>query len=352
MLTNNKAQDIVIRHQVYVEGIKSESFRIAHRRLKELERELKLLFADLPVENMSDLTKKQLTALSRDLREVSGSVMGPLALELKTFIEDFIEADRSTMVRSFGSAALAEDMDNIEILDEEDSLAALALFVESRNTSPLYGIAALAGGSALASRIMNSPNGANGLTLPQLIDAFESGSYANLDRILRQAYSNGLSRSQLVQLVTGRARGGLLGGIDRTNIITRIFNSARSTMDTAVQQAASEVVAAAGSTVGRSYMWVSVIDSRTTDICRSRNRKIYTYGKGPLPPAHYRCRSSITPLVGNRPPRNETSFDRWEERQSQGFRDDVARWSSGDGNLEVSPLTITQFANKLRNITE
>ena len=45
------------------------------------------------------------------------------------------------------------------------------------------------------------------------------------------------------------------------------------------------------------YLWESVIDSHTTDICRSLNGNTYDVGAGPLPPAMYNCRSSIVPLA-------------------------------------------------------
>ena len=45
------------------------------------------------------------------------------------------------------------------------------------------------------------------------------------------------------------------------------------------------------------YRWISVLDSNTTVICMGRSNKVYILGKGPTPPAHYRCRSIIVPYV-------------------------------------------------------
>lgn len=46
------------------------------------------------------------------------------------------------------------------------------------------------------------------------------------------------------------------------------------------------------------YQWLSVLDSRTSETCRRRHGKIYTFGEAgsPKPPAHYRCRSRIKVL--------------------------------------------------------
>ncbi|WP_187275389.1 hypothetical protein [Methylobacterium sp. WL6] len=43
--------------------------------------------------------------------------------------------------------------------------------------------------------------------------------------------------------------------------------------------------------------WVSVLDSRTTPVCMARDGKVYEPGKGPRPPAHWRCRSTTTPVI-------------------------------------------------------
>lgn len=38
-------------------------------------------------------------------------------------------------------------------------------------------------------------------------------------------------------------------------------------------------------------LYVAVLDSRTTQICRSLHGKVFTRGKGPYPPLHWHCRS-------------------------------------------------------------
>ena len=43
---------------------------------------------------------------------------------------------------------------------------------------------------------------------------------------------------------------------------------------------------------GVRYRWISVLDSRTTDVCRGRSNKVYEVGVGPIPPAHPNCRCS------------------------------------------------------------
>ena len=45
------------------------------------------------------------------------------------------------------------------------------------------------------------------------------------------------------------------------------------------------------------YEWIATLDSRTTLICGSRDRKVYKVGAGPMPPAHWGCRSTTIPKI-------------------------------------------------------
>ena len=47
------------------------------------------------------------------------------------------------------------------------------------------------------------------------------------------------------------------------------------------------------------YQWLSTLDSRTSPICRGRDGEIFVTGKGPIPPAHFNCRSTTTPLFSD-----------------------------------------------------
>lgn len=42
--------------------------------------------------------------------------------------------------------------------------------------------------------------------------------------------------------------------------------------------------------------WVSILDSRTTNYCKSQDGKTFKIGQGPRPPAHYNCRSITMPV--------------------------------------------------------
>lgn len=75
--------------------------------------------------------------------------------------------------------------------------------------------------------------------------------------------------------------------------------------------------------VTQQYRWLSVLDSRTTTICRARSNRVYKIDQGPLPPAHFGCRSTIAPLLKNLPNPEFTSYAEWLSRQPRALQDDI-----------------------------
>ncbi|WP_292414147.1 hypothetical protein [Methylophaga sp.] len=108
----------------------------------------------------------------------------------------------------------------------------------------------------------------------------------------------------------------------------------------------------------RRYVWVSVIDGGTTDICLGRDGKTYEYGKGPLPPAHIRCRSKTIPKpadVDDAP----QSYYSWLKSQPSTVQDDILGRDRAaglrNGNLiskdfpkfvDAKPLSVDEFSKK------
>ena len=110
------------------------------------------------------------------------------------------------------------------------------------------------------------------------------------------------------------------------------------------------------------YIWLSVMDRRTSEICTSRNRKRYRFGKGPIPPAHIRCRSHIAPIVGMDDIAAE-SFYTWAVRQPATVQDDILGEDLADelrnGSLKEKDLpkfesrqvlTLDEFRRKINEV--
>lgn len=133
--------------------------------------------------------------------------------------------------------------------------------------------------------------------------------------------------------------------IDETLVeYEKAFNAIKSqdvaNSSTAIQYAYAKTKSIVLSAYYQSYMWVSILDTRTSDICRSRNGKVYRFGSGVLPPAHYRCRSHIEPYNNQSP--DDRSFRDWYNQQPDNIKNDV------DNNS----LTLESYSGRLDNILQ
>ena len=100
---------------------------------------------------------------------------------------------------------------------------------------------------------------------------------------------------------------------------------------------------------------VSVLDQRTSAICRARSGKLAPIGDKPLPadtpasqrleppsarpPAHPACRSVMVAILVGGPPAERENYNTWLKRQPAGVQDEVLGKTKGKlfrkGELEV-----------------
>jgi SPP1 gp7 family putative phage head morphogenesis protein len=77
------------------------------------------------------------------------------------------------------------------------------------------------------------------------------------------------------------------------------------------------------------YQWIATLDSRTTLICGTRDKKVFQSQHGPMPPAHWGCRSTTIPKLkpqfdlgasvhGKRPSRGGDGFEQVSARVTYG----------------------------------
>lgn len=126
-----------------------------------------------------------------------------------------------------------------------------------------------------------------------------------------------------------------------------------------IANGASEALYERNSDIISGVRWVSVLDSRTTAVCRARDGKVYEPGKGPRPPAHWNCRSTTTPVTksfrdlgidldevpaGTRASMDgqvpaDMTYGQWLARQPAAVQDDILGATKGklfrDGGLTV-----------------
>ncbi|EDV0895792.1 phage head morphogenesis protein [Salmonella enterica subsp. enterica] len=106
---------------------------------------------------------------------------------------------------------------------------------------------------------------------------------------VKSGFVQGMTTRQIVKNVVGP---GGLADISERNAATVI----RTALAHVSNEARQQVYAQNGDIITK-YEWVSTLDSRTSAVCRSRDSMQYEIGKGPMPPAHFGCRSTTAPVI-------------------------------------------------------
>jgi len=141
----------------------------------------------------------------------------------------------------------------------------------------------------------------NGQTIKQ---AFSSMSERQVD-IFSLTVRNGIIEGESIEAITRRVRGRLqrdqAGSVDaiiaRGGQATAIPNNQiRAIVRTSVNQVAStsdQLIAAQNPELTKHYIYTATLDTKTSDICRALDGKMFRHQEGPVPPQHFQCRSRI-----------------------------------------------------------
>lgn len=153
---------------------------------------------------------------------------------------------------------------------------------------------------AVRAAVLAAPLSVRGADGGKLLDSFvRDWSAAEVKRVsgaIRQGFYEGATTSKIMQAVRGtranKYRDGILAISNR---------NAEAVVRTAVQHVASvarQETWAANSDIVRGVRWVSTLDSRTTQQCRSLDGRVFPVDSGPRPPIHVRCRSTTVAELG------------------------------------------------------
>lgn len=184
-----------------------------------------------------------------------------------------------------------------------------------------------------------------GETMPQAIMTYFRSVYEGLSKSIKGSFADNVTISEAIKRITGTKANNWKDGIMR-----KMFVNFGALADTVIQTISNTITAFFGKLFTKTYEWVSVIDSATTDVCRSRNGRIYEYGKGPMPPAHYRCRSRVRPVFNQA--NGPASFYEWLIGQPPAIQE-FAVGRSGARDLRAGRKGAADFAkfNSTRRLT-
>ena len=175
----------------------------------------------------------------------------------------------------------------------------------------VYGAEALAQQAGTGAFSLTARKGAT-ITLPNgevLTKAFRGIAVEQAERF-SQVVRNGLLTGETTQSIAKRLIGNLefgetaktvrqlaaagvqLTAVADNQILTLIRTSVNQVANTASQQ-----VYEANQDITEKYRYVATLDSRTSSICAALDGREFEYGKGPMSPQHFNCRSTTVPII-------------------------------------------------------
>jgi len=305
-VSNNYYDDAVIRRAIYIERLKTGQRVNYDRVLSLLIPRLHAVMARYDVENVSDLSTRQLASLinemSRELDKASSAFAGRLLVWLKQFGRE--QNDWHTLL-----------MENT-IDEEEDALPV----VPYRYTDEL---------------IFAGIVGSTGMTIKESLAALVATQKRHIAQRVKIAAAQNQKMSVAMRDIIGtrgaKYRDGLMGQFRNFGheLVGSMIQFAANRTNMGFLDKFQDYVAG--------YMWVSILDSKTSATCRSLDGQVFELGEGPVPPAHPNCRSHITAvfrtgvkfLKGLTRKATSGSIDAgvsyytWLKRQSASFQDSV-----------------------------
>lgn len=299
--------DLILRHALYFEG--------ARRGIVEEFRPL-----------TSDLDERMMKVL----RRVNVSNLGELT---KADFNRIMVRLRSELNAGFKSDLTAFNRKMRQLSDIETSINQRIFRADSGRRVAVD--SADVWGQARAKDIA-----ATGSNMERTARRFRDSAINDIERVLRRGYADKSDLDAILRDLRGT-------GQDFGGSMNRIQAWADSYSDTVSKHVSSNSKYETSSEYYDEYDWVSIIDDVTTQICRDRNGNRYRYGEGPIPPAHYRCRSEIVPVTGEAV--NKQSLAEWLEDQPGEFLSDV--FKNGRTDLDnVKVITLDELKGKLEFI--
>ena len=173
------------------------------------------------------------------------------------------------------------------------------------------------------------------MTIKETITALITTQKNNVGKRVRMAAAQNMKMTDAVRSIVGTRSQNY-----RDGVLSQLRNLAHSTVNDVIQYAANATNLAfldKFQDYVDGYQWVSILDGKTSPICRNLAGKVFKEGQGPLPPAHPNCRSHITTvfktgvkfLKGLTRKATSGSIDAgatyysWLAKQSAAFQDSV-----------------------------
>lgn len=188
--------------------------------------------------------------------------------------------------------------DLLSSLDGFAKMEAGALVTQIAMASPVAIETVLPSAAQIRAAIRSQPF--QGRLLKEYFEALDAATYARVRDAIRLGVAQGETMAQIAQRIRQATQISRRGAelVTRT-AVSHVSNVARQ----ATYEDNDDVISG--------VQWVATLDTRTSDLCKGLDGKVFPIDKGPRPPAHFRCLPGGT-LVSARH-RITSVFKRWYE---------------------------------------
>lgn len=291
---NEEILDSTIRHQIKLLRFSQGEANMAASLLAESDAELVAL---IQAGNLTEAGEARLRALLADVRRLRSAVAERIQSELEGDMEELAatEAEWETAMLQ-GATPVAVSFASVPVT----TLKALS-------ASPI-----------------------NGVPLEGWLGKMAVNDVSRIEQQLRLGILAGETNDQLVARIRGTKANGYKDGV--LDITRREAEMIARTATNHVSTSARQATWEANADIISGVRWVATLDGRTSPVCQSRDGEVYPVDKGPRPPAHPNCRSTVAPvlageeIVGERPTITDT---RTRAQREVDFRAE-AREAAGD----------------------
>lgn len=282
MATSPLLVEFATRNAVFLEGVKADEVKKIQPFLREIDREIRLRLSQ---EALTSYSRQRLEQL---LAQIDGILLGIYYRYLNELNADLVD------IAEYEAAFEARSLDQV-LINVTAAIPTLETVRAAINTEPLQ---------------VTGPDG--GKLLQPFLRNWTEAEVARTTGAIRKGYVQGQTNQQIIQSIRGTKAANYEDGILATS-----YRNAEAIVRTAVQHVAMTgrmETLKNNDDVVIGYEWIATLDSRTTLLCQSLSGRVFKMGKGPMPPAHIRCRSSIAPSLDSR-------FDFLKEGATQASKD-------------------------------
>ena len=336
MATSKYYVNLASRHQVYLERLKAGYIRNYESTVRKLDKAIRDIITALEVDTLDELTQKELNSLLKDLRQT----------ELAIY-----QAHTDNLMEGL------EELSGNEVDFETEALKKATIATSIATAS-----------SGVWASTLRNPVQATGELLEPFVQGLTARQVSRIEREIRNSVAQGRTISQTVQAIRGTKRNNYRDGVLRRN-----WEDARTVVRTATQHVSSQARAAtwaANSDIIDGYQWVSTLDGKTSQRCRSLDGQAFEVGKGPMPPIHPNCRSTTVPYFKDDielwdkdatrsaetgPVPVSTSYYEWLKQQPVAFQNDAIGPTRArvlrDGGLSAEEFSDLQLDRNFQPLT-